>query len=105
MMPSATLPQRRVPLRQCVACGTHRPKRELVRIVRSPQGAVLVDRTGRATGRGAYLCALPPCWDQALKRGRLDHALRAHMGPEQREALQQFARGLARDGQGEGAVS
>ena len=70
---------RHVPLRQCVACRQMRPKRELVRVVRTPSGEVRVDATGKVAGRGAYVCPRPECADQALRQGRLQHALEVVM--------------------------
>jgi uncharacterized protein len=58
-----------------VACRTTRPKRELVRIVRAPGGAVALDATGRAPGRGAYLCRDAACWTTAARRRALERAL------------------------------
>lgn len=66
---------RRVPERTCVACGRVRPKRELVRIVRTPSGEIRVDLTGKVSGRGAYVCPEPPCAERGVKEGRLRHAL------------------------------
>ncbi len=66
---------RKVPQRQCVACGTMRAKRELVRIVRTPGGEVRVDPTGKLSGRGAYVCAEAACVDRALRGGRLEGVL------------------------------
>jgi predicted RNA-binding protein YlxR (DUF448 family) len=58
---------RHVPQRTCVQCRKVRPKRELVRVVRSPQGTVEIDEKGKAAGRGAYLCRNRVCWENALK--------------------------------------
>ena len=66
---------RRVPERTCVACGRVRPKRELVRIVRTPNGEIKVDLTGKVSGRGAYVCPEPPCAERGVREGRLQHAL------------------------------
>lgn len=66
---------RHIPLRQCVACRQMRPKRELVRVVRTPSRELRVDATGKVSGRGAYVCPRPECVDQALIQGRLQHAL------------------------------
>ena len=66
---------RRVPERTCVACGRVRPKRELVRVVRTPTGEIKVDLTGKVSGRGAYVCPEPPCAERGVKEGRLQHAL------------------------------
>jgi hypothetical protein len=66
---------RHVPQRQCVACRQMRPKRELVRVVRTPAGEVRVDATGKVSGRGAYVCPVQACVDGALREHRLEHAL------------------------------
>jgi predicted RNA-binding protein YlxR (DUF448 family) len=68
------MPVRRIPQRTCVACGATRGKRELLRVVRTPDGQLELDPTGRRAGRGAYLCREPACVERALK-GRLEHAL------------------------------
>lgn len=65
----------RAPTRSCVACRTERDKRDLVRIVRAPGGEVLLDPTGKASGRGAYLCADPACWTKALSTRAVQRAL------------------------------
>ena len=62
-------PQKKVPVRRCVGCNTQKPKKELVRIVRSPEGEVSVDLTGKRSGRGAYLCPSAACLAK-----RLEHA-------------------------------
>jgi predicted RNA-binding protein YlxR (DUF448 family) len=67
--------QRRPPTRTCVACRTEREKGELVRIVRIQGGEVRLDPTGKASGRGAYLCADPACWSKALKTRAIQRAL------------------------------
>jgi hypothetical protein len=81
--------QRHIPVRTCVGCRQERPKRELVRIVRSPAGTIAVDPTGKAAGRGAYLCRAAECWAAALKRDALARALRAPLTAGDRDALLQ----------------
>jgi predicted RNA-binding protein YlxR (DUF448 family) len=66
---------RRLPQRQCVACGQMRAKRELIRIVRTPDGVVRVDPTGKLSGRGAYVCPQTSCVDRALREERLARIL------------------------------
>lgn len=66
---------RKVPLRTCVACRSSRPKRELVRVVRLPDDTMVVDRRGKVSGRGAYLCPDQGCVESALKNKKLEHAL------------------------------
>ena len=78
--------KRHIPERTCVACGDKRPKVELVRIARSPHGVVSVDLTGKAAGRGAYVCG-PECWDSALERGRLTRSLGHNLSASELEIL------------------
>jgi len=68
MKPKRPARRRHIPQRTCVGCRTVLAKKELVRIVRTPEG-VFVDPTGRLTGRGAYLHNQRSCWEQALKEG------------------------------------
>lgn len=70
------------PVRTCVGCRTTSPKHELVRVVRDANGAVAVDPTGTAPGRGAYVHPAPGCIDRALRRGALPRALRAGLDRE-----------------------
>ena len=70
-----TLPPRHFPTRTCVACRTERQKREFLRVVRAPDGTVSIDTTGRANGRGAYLCADGSCWSVAIKKKAIERAL------------------------------
>ena len=67
--------QKKIPMRMCVACREMRPKKELLRIVRTADGTVEVDRTGKKNGRGAYLCAREECLNNALKIRALNRAL------------------------------
>jgi len=87
-------PVKHVPERTCIACRQARPKRELVRIVRTPQAGVIVDERGKMTGRGAYLCRVRRCWDQGLKGNRLEFVLRATLTPEDRQRLESYKAGL-----------
>lgn len=73
---------RHVPQRTCIACRQTSAKRQLVRIVRAPDGSVTIDPSGKRSGRGAYLCDLPECWQTGLKRGALPHALKIESIPE-----------------------
>ncbi len=66
--------QKKIPIRQCVGCRTQRPKRELVRVVRSPEGEVNIDLTGKKPGRGAYICPDSECLKKALKSRALGRA-------------------------------
>ena len=66
----------------------------MVRIVRTPDGHVVVDEAGKARGRGAYLCRKPACWEAALKRGSLNRALRTSLQPGEIDRLRAYAEGL-----------
>lgn len=90
---------RHVPQRTCVACRCTTAKRELVRIVRTPEGTVEIDASGKKSGRGAYLCRAQQCWQSALKKERLDHALKAKLTPEEKESLLQYAHSLPVQGE------
>ncbi|EHM09953.1 putative nucleic-acid-binding protein implicated in transcription termination [Thermanaerovibrio velox DSM 12556] len=80
--------------RRCVGCGTEAPKRGLVRIVRSPEGKVSIDRSGRAPGRGAYLCPKLSCLALAVKRKALQRSLRTEVGSEVIRELEDLLKAL-----------
>jgi predicted RNA-binding protein YlxR (DUF448 family) len=82
--------QKHIPLRTCIACRTTKSKRELLRVVRTPDGQVQVDPTGKKSGRGAYLCARRSCWENALKRKRIEDELEVTISPEDRAELDSF---------------
>ena len=83
------------PQRTCAACRQVAGKRGLVRLVRSPDGAVSIDERGKAAGRGTYLCRRQACWEQALRRHVLERALRIErLSDENRTMLEAFARQL-----------
>ena len=87
--------RRHVPHRTCVGCRQTFPKRELVRIVRTPSGRVQIDETGKRSGRGAYLCRNAHCWEHTLDKGGLEHALKTTISEEERLALRRFGQTLA----------
>ena len=86
--------RKHVPQRTCVACRQVRPARELVRIVRLPSGEVELDETGKKSGRGAYLCPGGACWEAALTKRLVEHALKTEIATEEKEALRQRCRSL-----------
>lgn len=73
---------KKVPLRQCLGCREMKPKKGLIRVVRSPEGAVSVDLRGKASGRGAYVCHSADCLKRALKSKALARALETEIPPE-----------------------
>ena len=75
--------QKKVPMRQCLGCREMKPKKELIRVVRSPDGAtVSLDFQGKAPGRGAYLCPDAACLKKAIKSRALERAFSAAIPPE-----------------------
>jgi len=86
---------RHVPQRTCVACRQTNAKRQLVRIVRAPDGSVTIDPSGKRSGRGAYLCSTTECWDAGLKRGVLSRALKIEaLSDDDLHTLTDFAQQL-----------
>jgi uncharacterized protein len=80
--------RKHIPLRTCVACREKRPKRELVRLVCTPEGSLEVDLRGKRAGRGAYVCRRPECWQAALQPQRLSRALKCQVSAEDTAALE-----------------
>ena len=67
--------EKKHPTRKCTSCGEHFPKNELLRVVRSPEGEISLDKTGKKSGRGAYICKNLQCFKKARKSGRIATAL------------------------------
>ena len=78
---------KKVPMRMCVGCREMKPKKELLRVVRSPEGEVSFDLTGRKSGRGAYICADEACLARAIKQKQLERAFSAPISEEVRQQL------------------
>ena len=66
--------QKRIPMRKCTGCNEMKPKKELVRVVKSPEGEISLDLTGKKSGRGAYICRSMDCLRAARKARRLERA-------------------------------
>jgi len=81
---------RHVPLRTCIACRKIKEKRQLVRLVHDADGGIQIDISNRKPGRGAYLCRISECWDNALVGGRLENALKTSLTQENREQLAEY---------------
>ena len=79
---------RKIPMRQCLGCNEHKPKAELIRVVRSPEGAVSLDLTGKQSGRGAYICRDVRCLKKARKSGRIAHNLECEISPEVYDSME-----------------
>ncbi|GFN31852.1 RNase P modulator RnpM [Paenibacillus xylaniclasticus] len=80
---------RKVPLRKCIACQEMKPKKELIRVVRTPEGSILIDLTGKKAGRGAYLCGQVNCFRLSKKTRAFDRALKAQVEPAIYDQLEQ----------------
>ena len=73
---------RKVPQRKCLGCGEMKEKKELIRVVRSPEGAVSVDKTGKKPGRGAYVCQSRACAAKVISAKALEKALGVKLSAE-----------------------
>lgn len=73
---------KKIPLRKCVGCHESKPKKELIRIVRSSEGEISVDATGKKQGRGAYICPSEACLKKALKAKAFDKTFEAKVPDE-----------------------
>lgn len=89
---------KKIPIRRCVGCGEGKPKKELVRIVRSKEGEITVDDTGRKAGRGAYLCNNPGCLAKARKKKSLERAFETAIPQQVYETLEASLQKEADDG-------
>ena len=89
---------KKIPLRQCLGCREMKPKRELIRVVRAPEGGVSLDFHGKKPGRGAYLCPNPDCLKRVRKSRGLERAFSQAIPGEVYDALEAEMEGGDRDG-------
>ncbi len=71
--------QKKIPTRKCVGCGEMRDKKDLIRVIKAPDGEIRLDTTGRANGRGAYICNSAECLKKAVKNRGLEKSLKAQI--------------------------
>ena len=90
---------KKIPLRQCVGCREMKPKPELIRVVKSPEGEVSLDFRGKKPGRGAYVCPQAECLKKARKSRALERAFSAPLPPEVWKELEAQMREVPADGQ------
>jgi predicted RNA-binding protein YlxR (DUF448 family) len=83
-----------LPQRTCIACKQIKEKKALIRLVRAENGAAEVDISGKKLGRGAYLCPNTACWESALKKNRLEYALRTKLSNDNRQILTEHIHNL-----------
>ena len=79
---------KKVPQRQCVGCGEMKNKKEMIRILKTPEGSFTLDTTGRKNGRGAYLCPCMECFRKAVKGRGLERSFKMAIPKEQYETLE-----------------
>ena len=79
---------KKIPMRMCLGCGVMKPKRELIRVVRSPEDSISLDVTGKKPGRGAYICPDSECLRKARKARRLEKSLACRISEEVYDALE-----------------
>ena len=85
--------QKKIPLRQCLGCNEHKPKKELLRVLRTPEGEIVLDLTGKRSGRGAYVCKNPSCLKKAIKSKRLEVSLECKIPEELYATLEEELKG------------
>ena len=79
---------KKIPLRQCIGCGEMKNKREMIRVIKTPEGEILLDATGRKNGRGAYLCPSGECLKKAVKNKGLERSFKMAIPKEIYENLE-----------------
>ena len=89
---------KKIPLRQCLGCREMKPKRDLIRVVRAPDGTITLDFHGKKPGRGAYLCPQPECLKRTRKAKALERAFSLPIPAEVYDALEQEMEGGGMDG-------
>ena len=89
---------KKIPLRQCLGCREMKPERDLIRVVRAPDGTITLDFHGKKPGRGAYLCPQPECLKRARKAKALERAFSLPIPAEVYDALEQEMEGGGMDG-------
>ena len=80
---------RKIPMRTCIGCREQKPKKELIRVVRNKENQIFIDLTGKANGRGAYLCRSKDCLDKAIKSKALNRAFSIEIDKETYEKLKE----------------
>ena len=81
--------QKKIPMRQCLGCREMKPKKELIRVVRTPEGEISLDFKGKIPGRGAYVCPSEICLERAVKTRAIERALETQIPPELYDRLRE----------------
>ena len=85
----AELTARKTPIRRCTGCGEHYPKNTLIRVLRTPEGEIVLDLTGKKSGRGAYICKNAACLKKARKSRRIEVSLECAISDELYEKMEE----------------
>ena len=85
--------ERKIPVRQCLGCNEHKPKLELIRVVRAPDGGISLDLTGKKSGRGAYICKNAQCLKKARKSKRIESSLECRISDELYQRMEEELEG------------
>ena len=80
--------EKKIPMRQCIGCGMMKEKKQLIRVVKTPEGEMTLDRSGRMNGRGAYICPSRECLEKAVKNKGLNRSFKMAVGADVIEKLQ-----------------
>ena len=83
--------KKHIPQRSCIACREVKDKRELIRIVRTPDQTIMIDENGKAPGRGAYICRQRACWEKGLSKDVIGRALKVSISEEAMVRLRDYA--------------
>ncbi len=85
---------RKIPQRQCIGCGETKNKKEMIRVIKTPEDEIVIDSTGKKNGRGAYLCNSMDCLKKAIKSRGLERSLKVNIPQEVYEELEKELMGL-----------
>ncbi|MFU0826550.1 MAG: YlxR domain-containing protein [Lachnoclostridium sp.] len=85
---------RKIPQRQCTGCGEMKSKKEMIRVIRTPEENILIDTTGKKNGRGAYICRSIECFQKAVKNHGLERSLKVAIPREVYDELEKELSGL-----------
>lgn len=80
---------KKIPMRQCVGCGEMKPKKELIRVLKTEENNFIIDKTGRKNGRGAYICSTRECLEKAIKSHGLERSFKTKISEEVYETLKE----------------
>lgn len=80
---------KKIPMRQCVGCGEMKPKKELIRVLKTEENEIIIDKTGRKNGRGAYICSSRECLEKAIKGHGLERSFKMKISEEIYDVLKE----------------